>query len=107
MATAIYVQLLPEVVDESARSRRREATMASIILHLAVIILILVNPKFLQFLQGKPVSPEVAEELARRQLTLLYLPSDLLKPPEPKEEELTPEERKRAVIRTLRRFLYR
>jgi len=100
MATATYVQLLPEVVDEGARSRRREAAMASVILHLAVVIIILVNPKFLQFLQGKPVSAEVAEEQLRQQLTLLYLPSDLLKLPEPKEEELTPEERKRAVIRT-------
>jgi len=100
MATATYIQLLPELVDETARSRRREATMASLILHLAMVILILVNPKFLQFLQRKAVPPELAEETARRQLTLLYLPSDLLKLPEPKQEELTPEERKRAVIRT-------
>ncbi|MBI4461511.1 MAG: TonB family protein [Acidobacteria bacterium] len=100
MATSTQVELLPEVVDERAGSRWREATMASLILHLGFVILILVNPKFLQSLGPKPLPPEVAEEMARRQLTLLYIPSDLLKIPEPRKEELTPEERKRAVIRT-------
>ncbi|MFQ5926993.1 MAG: TonB family protein [Terriglobia bacterium] len=100
MATVTQVELLPEMGDERARSRRREATMASLILHLGFVILVLTNPKFLQFLQPKPLPPELAEALARRQLSLLYIPSDLLKIPEPKKEELTPEERKRAVIRT-------
>lgn len=100
MATAIQLELLPEVSDDSTRSRSREATMASIILHLGFFLLVLTNPKFLHFLDPKPLPPELAEELARRQLTLLYIPSDLLKIPEPKKEPLTPEERKRAVIRT-------
>ncbi|MFQ5817746.1 MAG: TonB family protein [Terriglobia bacterium] len=100
MATATQVELLPQIGDEHGRSRRREATMVSLILHLGFVVLLLTNPKVLQFLGPKPLPPEVAAALARQRLTLLYLPSDVLEIPESKQEELTEEERKRAVIRT-------
>jgi TonB family protein len=100
MATATELQLLPDVVDAHAPSRRRESSLVSLVLHLAFVIFVLANPKVLRVFQPESLSPELAEELARRQLTLLYIPSDLLKIPEPKKEELTPEERRRAVVRT-------
>jgi TonB family protein len=100
MATATELQLLPEVVDAHAPSRRHESSLVSLVLHLGFVILVLANPKVLRVFQPEPLSPELAEELARRQLTLLYIPSDLLKIPAPKKEELTPEERRRAVVRT-------
>lgn len=100
MATATEVELLPKAVDEVAPSRRREATMASAILHMMFVMLVLTNPTFLRLLGPQPLSPELAQELAAGRLTLLYLPSELLKVPTPRKEELTPEERRRAVIRT-------
>lgn len=100
MATATHAQLLPEVFDEGQAGRRREATMAALILHLGFLILILVNPKFLHSLLPEPSTPAEEEQRTRSALTLLYIPPAVLKPPVPKKEELTPEERKRAVVRT-------
>lgn len=99
MATATGLQLLPEAVDEQAPGRHRESVLASLVFHLVLVIFVLANPKVLKFFAAEPLPPELAEELARQQLTLLYIPSDLLKIPEPKKEELTPEERKRMAIR--------
>lgn len=98
MVTEARPRLLLEWDDEATRARRRESTMAAVILHLGFVILILINPQI--FPQGI-LSAEEAREEARRTLTLLYLPSDLLKIPEPRTPpDLTPEERRRAVVRT-------
>ena len=100
MATTIELHLLVDWGDEASGARRRESVMATVILHLGLIILILVNPKIFP---EREISDAEAEERARRQLTLLYLPSDLLEIPKPQPQpqlRLTPEERKRLLVRT-------
>jgi TonB family protein len=88
--------LLVEWEDELSESRRRETIMAAVIAHL-VFALFLVYHRDL--IPEKQLSPEEQEAAIRQQLTQLYLPSDLLKLPE-KAPPLTPEERKRAVVRS-------
>lgn len=72
--------LLHQIQDERTRARRREAVFGSIILHLLIIILILVDPKLFR---SKPLllSPQRYIE-QHRQLTYLQLPH--LKLPKPK-----------------------
>lgn len=97
MGTETRPHLLVDWGEEVVRARWREAALAAGVLHLALLVLILISPRFF----GRALSPAEAEELARRQLTLLYLPSDLLKLPEPTPQpELTPEERQRMAVRT-------
>lgn len=82
--------------DDITRTRRRGSAMAGAVLHLALFILILLDPGFLSRASLVPVG---AQELPQ-QVTMLYLPSDLLEIPEPESPtDLTPEERQRAVIR--------
>ena len=95
MLTETRPRLLLDWGEEAVRARRRESALAAGVLHLALLILVLISPRFFRAL-----SPAEAEELARRQLTLLYLPSDLAKIPEPTPQpELTPEERQRMAVR--------
>lgn len=97
MGTETRPHLLVDWGEEVVRARWREAALAAGVLHLALLVVILISPSF----SGRALSPAEAEELARRQLTLLYLPSDLLKLPEPTPQpELTPEERQRMAVRT-------
>jgi TonB family protein len=94
MATRTEVNLLVAWGECFPQPSPRETGMVAGMLHLALVILILINP---QVFSAKEKSPEEIEH----QLTLLYLPTDLIKIPEPRTEpDLTAEERKRAVIRT-------
>lgn len=96
MGTEARPRLLLDWGEELVRVRRREAALAAGVLHLALLVLLLISPRFF----SRVLSPAEAEELARRQLTLLYLPSDLQKIPEPTPQpELTPEERQRMSLR--------
>ncbi len=81
--------------DELILGRSRQTIMAAAIVHLLVILIAVLTPRVF------PQQPETAEEKARRErtaLSLLYIPPEVA---EPKPQlDLTPEERRRAVVRT-------
>ncbi|MFQ5778355.1 MAG: energy transducer TonB [Terriglobia bacterium] len=98
MARQRLPRLLLSWDDDITRTRRRGSAMAGAVLHLALLILILLNPGFLSRANLVPVEAQGQPQ----QVTMLYLPSDLLEIPEPETQpDLTPEERQRAVIRKL------
>lgn len=92
MLTQSRPRLLVDWADESSRVRRREAGMAAAVLHFALVMLVLLSPRMFS-------RTTLADQEPRR-VTMLYLPSDLAEIPEPATPpDLTPEERKRAVVR--------
>jgi len=90
-------RLLVNWEQEDVRARTRESGLAALVLHLALVIMILISPKFFS---ATPLSAaELA--LAERDVTVLYLPSDVVPIPEPQTPpDLTPEERRRAIVRS-------
>ena len=66
-------KLLLEPADERARLRRREAAMASAIVHLCVILLIVWQPKWFRAM----TAPARQADLTQRRMVFLYLPPDL------------------------------
>lgn len=90
-------RLLVNWEQEDVRARVRESGLAALVLHLALVIMILISPKFFY---ATPLSAaELA--LAERDVTVLYLPSDVVPIPEPQTPpDLTPEERRRAIVRS-------
>jgi len=81
--------------DEVIVGRSRQTVMAAAIVHLLVILIAVLTPRV--FPQREMTAEEKAER-ARTALSLLYIPPELAEPkPQP---DLTPEERRRAVIRT-------
>lgn len=83
-----------ELDEEQVRARRRESNMGSLILHLILIILIILQPKL--FPTGPLVTPAM-EQLARMQRVFVYLP-----PEPPKLEKLpspTPSESNRIAVK--------
>ncbi|HKZ53402.1 MAG TPA: hypothetical protein VJ085_09010, partial [Candidatus Acidoferrales bacterium] len=84
-------RLLVHWEQEDVRARARESGLAALVLHLALVIMVLISPRFFY------ATPLSAAELAERDVTVLYLPSDVVPVPEPKTpSDLTPEERRRA-----------
>jgi TonB family protein len=81
--------------DELVVGRHRQTVMAAAIVHLLAILIFILTPRVF------PQKPMTAEEKADRELkalSLLYIPPELATPrPQP---DLTPEERRRAVVRT-------
>ncbi|MBI2955801.1 MAG: TonB family protein [Acidobacteria bacterium] len=90
------LRLMVNWSDELAESRRRETAMAAGIAHLLVILFLLFSPRFLS---QKPRSAEEEEEKIRSALSLLYIPPELMQKPQT-PPDLTPEERRRAAVRT-------
>jgi TonB family protein len=85
-------RLLVNWQREDVRARARESGLAALVLHLALVIMILISPRFFY------ATPLVAAE-AEPDLTVLYLPSDVVPVPESRTpSDLTPEERRRAVV---------
>lgn len=89
-------QLQVQWERESVRARDRESRLAALVLHLSFVIMVLISPRMFS---GQPLS--AAElELIRPDVTVLYLPQDMIPIPEPQTPaDLTPEERRRAVTR--------
>ncbi|MGH9776777.1 MAG: TonB C-terminal domain-containing protein [Candidatus Acidiferrales bacterium] len=82
--------------DELILGHSRQTVMAAAIVHLLAILIFILTPRVF------PQQPETAEEKADRErtaLSLLYIPPELTEP-RPQEPDLTPEERRRAVVRT-------
>jgi len=81
-------QLLLHLQDDLTRARRREAAWLSVIVHLAVIILFVNEPRIeglyrRVFLHQRPVmAVNVQDLLKQKELTYLQLPPDLQKPSE-------------------------
>jgi TonB family protein len=70
--------------DERSRSRLREATFLSVIVHLVFFIVLLLSPKWLPRLH--PVMLSTAADMMRdRELTFLDLPHDTQKPSRPSQ----------------------
>jgi TonB family protein len=68
-------RLLLQPIDERVRQRRREATMASVIVHLCVVLLIAWQPNWIRAL----TAPARQADLKERRTVFLYLPPDLPK----------------------------
>src|SRR6266481_1978531 len=81
-------QLLLHLQDDLTRARRREAAWLSVIVHLAVIILFVNEPRIeglyrRAFLHQRPVmAVSIQDLLKQKELTYLQLPPDLQKPAE-------------------------
>ena len=92
MAVVREVRFLVSWGEVLPQPSRHDSWMVAGLLHLALLVLILIHPTVFS---ARELTPEEAEH----QLTLLYLPSDLLAIPEPRTDpDLTEEERRRAVI---------
>jgi len=88
-------RLLVNWEQEDVRALGRESGLAALVLHLALVIMILISPRFFY------ATPLSAAELAERDVTVLYLPSDAIPIPEPQTPpDLTLEERRRAMVRS-------
>lgn len=82
--------------EETTRARGRESAFVALVLHLALLLVILVQPGLLS--GGAPAAVVVVPE-NQKDLTVLYLPSDAVPMPEPKTpRDLTPEESRRAIV---------
>lgn len=98
MVTGTVPDFLVHWEDEVAHVRRRDSALGAVVLHMGLLLVLLVNPKFFA---AQELAQQQGLELAEQQLTVLYLPSDLAAIPEPQTPpNLTPEERRRAVIRS-------
>lgn len=88
-------QLLVNWERESETARKRESGLAAFILHLSFLIAVFIGPRMFN---GQPLA--AAElQVVRPDVTVLYLPSDVVPIPESKTPlDLTPEERRRPVV---------
>ena len=78
------------------RARGRESAFVALVLHLALLLVVLVQPGLLS--GGAPAAVVVVPE-NQKELTVLYLPSDAVPIPEPQSpRDLTSEESRRAVV---------
>ncbi len=88
------LQLLLELEDETARSRRRESVFLSLITHLVAIILLLVSPAISRSVRQKL---GITEEQAKPRQQLTYLappPDDQIAKIKPKTNVLSDKDRK-------------
>ncbi|MGH9803991.1 MAG: TonB family protein [Candidatus Acidiferrales bacterium] len=82
--------------EDAIRARGRESAFAALVLHVALLLVVLVQPGLLS--GGAPAAVVVLPE-DQKDLTVLYLPSDAVPVPEPQTpRDLTPEESRRAVV---------
>ena len=82
--------------EDAIRARGRESAFAALVLHLALLLVVLVQPGLLS--GGTPAAVVVVPE-DQKDLTVLYLPSDAVPMPETQTPlDLTPEESRRAVV---------
>jgi TonB family protein len=82
--------------EDAVRTRGRESALAALVLHAALLLVVLVQPGLLS---GGAPAAVVALPEDRKELTVLYLPSDAVPIPEPQTpRDLTSEESGRAVI---------
>ncbi|MCI0403350.1 MAG: energy transducer TonB [Acidobacteria bacterium] len=82
--------------DELVLGRSRQTVMAAAIVHLLAILIAILTPRVF------PRPEMTAEEKAERErtaLSLLYIPPEVAEP-KPQPDDLTAEERRRAVVRT-------
>lgn len=89
-------QLLVPWERETVGARKRESRLAALVLHLALVIMIAISPRFLA--GGALSAAEL--QVVQPDVTVLYLPSDVVPIPESQTPpDLTPEERRRVVVR--------
>lgn len=72
-------ELLHQLSFERQRARRRETIYISIILHICLLFVLFLNPKFLHS-SSSPVQPP---DIEPQQLTYLEMPKDLITPKKP------------------------
>jgi TonB family protein len=75
--------LLLELQDERDRGRHREAVLLSVIVHLVIVILLLVNPKIFHSRTGELIGPADLLRSGRTEITYLESPLKTPKPPQP------------------------
>jgi TonB family protein len=83
--------------EDATRARGRESAFAALVLHLALLLVVLVQPGLLT--GGAPAAVVGLPE-DQKELTVLYLPADEVPIPESETPpDLTPEESRRAVVK--------
>ena len=99
MATATELELLVKWDERGEYTRRREAVLGAGVLHLAFVIGVLISPKLFPF-QVLAVAQAGVDEIP--EYAIIYIPNPEampdLQPDTP--DDLTEEERQRAVIRS-------
>lgn len=80
---ALFAELDQQLIDERTRHRRREAIFISVIIHLCVLILLILDPKLPHWLSSSPTSVLVNPQTLVHQNQLTYLVSPF-QPPKPK-----------------------
>ncbi len=90
-------ELLTEWEDEVATLHWRTVAMAAFILHLAALMLFALWPRLFP---ERPLTAEEQRQRAKETLALLYIPPEIVDLPPAPKQELTPEERKRAAVRS-------
>lgn len=97
MLDQIRPRLQVDWQEDAIRARGRESAFAALVLHLALLLVVLVQPGLLS--GGTPAAVVVVPE-DQKDLTVLYLPSDAVPMPETQTpRDLTPEESRRAVVK--------
>ncbi len=90
-------ELLTEWGDEVATLRWRTVAMAAFVLHLAALMLLAVWPRLFP---DRELTAEEKRQRAKETLALLYIPPEIVDLPPAPPQELTPEERNRASVRS-------
>ncbi len=90
-------ELWTEWSDEVATLRWRTVAMAAFILHLAALMLLAVWPRLFP---ERELTAEEKRQRAKETLALLYIPPEIVDLPAAPPQELTPEERRRASVRS-------
>ncbi|MGH9533498.1 MAG: TonB family protein [Terriglobales bacterium] len=82
---ALFTELGEQLEDERSRNRHREAVFLSVIVHLCVLILLILNPRLPSWLHfsSPPVLVNPQQLVRQQQLTYLVSP---LQPPKPKHK---------------------
>ena len=99
MDTELGLRLLFERDDAEEAARAREATLGAAVLHLALVIMVLISPGGALGVQAFFAQPVQIVELVQAPTPLYLPPGELVLPEENTPDDLTEEEKRRAVIR--------
>lgn len=92
--------LIEELEDERQKGRWRESVWLSVILHLLLILLIIIQPKFFPDLFSAKDKVSVVEATPDQNVQFLALPKDLQKPTPPPKTSILSDKNRIAQART-------